>query len=168
MDVSHEVLPHCTMPGSHAAPPSGALHVEEGVVLPLLAPPSSPALAPASPVAPTAPDEPLAVPLPVLLPAVVVPLALPVPVPPLSLPPPLAAPLPSPLPDGFPLAVPGFAVELLPLHCVSASGPEADTITTPTIHACVVFIEVLLIKAQRQTRVLTGPIAARELLPSRL
>jgi hypothetical protein len=84
----------------------------------------------------------------VLLPTIGVPLALPVPVPvpPLSLPPPLAAPLPSALPDWLPLAAP-FTVELLPLHCVSASGPEAETITTPTIHACVVFIEVLLIKA---------------------
>ena len=111
--VSHMVFPHGTMPGSHAAPPSGASHVTV-FVPPLLAPPSAPALPPPSEVMPGPPPSSLAV-VPPLLP----PLPLDEP-PPLPLPPLLPDP-PEPPPElpGWPPS--GVTAVSEELHCVIAS-----------------------------------------------
>jgi hypothetical protein len=132
--VLHIVLPHGTMPGSHAAPPSGAWQVTV-VVPPLLVPPSPPELVPPSEVTPLLPPSPL-VGAPLLLP----PLPLPeegepplLPLPPLLLDPPELLPEP-----GCPPSVIGWTSD--ELQCVSDSGTEADSSVTATAPKCIFFI----------------------------
>jgi hypothetical protein len=133
--VSHIVLPHGTMPGSHAAPPSGAWQVT--VVPPLLVPPSAP-----EPVPPS--DVPLLLPPP--SPVVETPLLLP----PLPLPeegatpllpvPPLLFDPPDPLPElpGCPPSASGCTSD--ELHCVIESGIEADSSVPANIPRWIFFI----------------------------
>jgi hypothetical protein len=130
--VSHIVLPHGTLPGSHAAPPSGASHVTV-IVPPLLAPPSAPALPPPSDVTLAPPPS---------SPVVVAPLLPPLPLddPPL-LPPPLLPDPPEPPPElpGCPPSGVTAVSEELQCVIVSAAAESSVAANTP---ACVVFIGV--------------------------
>jgi hypothetical protein len=133
--VSHVVLPHWTIPGSHAAPPSGASQVT-AVVPPLLVPPSPPELVPPSDVTPLLPPSP-----PVVTPLLLPPLPLPeegAPPPLLPLPPPLLDP-PELLPEpGCPPSDIGWTSD--ELQCVIDSGIEADSSVTATAPKCFLFI----------------------------
>lgn len=149
--VSQLAAPQDTSPGLHAAPPSGAWHVDVGP----------------EPLDPSAVGPPASPTGPPLLPPLLLPPPLLPPVPPSSPPapepllvePPLLALLPDPLPPPeLELPPSGLAVPLSPLpQCASASGAAPEIVTTPTIHTCIDRIGILLASPR--------PIARSRVLP---
>jgi hypothetical protein len=151
--VLHELPPHGTVPGSHAAPPSGAWHDGAPPLLPLLLapplepelplePPSPPPLElPPSPTSGQPPShEPPTMPLLLAPPSAPPPLLFSPPSPAAD---PLLEPDPPPLPPLEPPSPPfppePFTAVELPLHCDSANGAAASVVSA-RIQACVVFI----------------------------